>query len=516
MHINEPTSEFREQTSDGDFGFCDHLPFGIGVASVDTSRLVYVNQAMSALLGYTCQELRERTIQDITHPDDWQKDADAKSERLTGNADSIRFRKRFLKKDGTTLWVQVDTIPIRSAEQGRSLVIGVVIDITDQIIAEEKMALQGTILDQIRDMVTASDLEGNIIYANQAACDLLDRPKNDLLGTLMGIDGDARLPDGMTQPDLINTVITQGQWRGEIHVKTQEGHGLVLDVRIQQLFNLQGERNGYVSIGTDITQRNQIEQERIHTERKLSEARRLESLNAMAGGIAHDFNNLLTVIEGNAGFLEASAALTGEDRQFLSELLHASKQAARLSRSMLEYTGQGSHRRTRLDVHPLLRDCCRTFAGRLKPFAYPQLNLGPQLDDVWGDADQLKQLFDSLVINAVEAGDASTPPVCMTTFQCELTQEDLDRSAYPTPATPGTFVGIEIRDKGCGMSRHTMQRMFDPFFSTKFTGRGLGLAAAQGIVKSHAGLIWVESEERQGTTITVWLPALPRIHPPAH
>jgi len=245
----------------------------------------------------------------------------------------------------------------------------------------------------------------------------------------------------------------------------------------------------------------QVRHERRSLEEQIQQSQRLESLGLLAGGVAHDFNNLLTGILGNASLALDVLDPPEPARGMLESVIQASERAADLTRQLLAYAGKGRFFVRPVDISTLVREI-----GELMRTSIPKkvrflLDLADDLPPVEADATQIQQLVMNLVLNAGEAiGDGAGTVHVVT----RLETRSLNGASS---ASSGRHVCIEVRDTGCGMDEATRAQIFDPFFSTKFTGRGLGLAAALGIARSHQGKIDVESSPGAGSTFRVWLPA---------
>jgi signal transduction histidine kinase len=239
-------------------------------------------------------------------------------------------------------------------------------------------------------------------------------------------------------------------------------------------------------------------------EERLRHAQKLESIGILAGGVAHDFNNLLTVIMGNA-----SAALAERPTCKLSQaVVCAAERAADLVKQLLQFAGRGN-----LDVQVIdLTDLVSHLTGLLSAFVPKRvtlrLNLSKDLPNIEADPGGIEQILMNLIINAGEA----MPPnrdgqIEIATSSCEIPADMARQRSKAYDVAPGAFVCLEVRDNGAGMDEATLARIFEPFFSTKFTGRGLGLAAVHGIVRASKGFIDVHSSPGAGTISRVFLPA---------
>jgi two-component system cell cycle sensor histidine kinase/response regulator CckA len=246
----------------------------------------------------------------------------------------------------------------------------------------------------------------------------------------------------------------------------------------------------------DITERRQAETARQEMEQQVQHAQKLESLGVLAGGIAHDFNNLLVGVVGNASMLLDDLPLDSPLRSSIEEIELAGQQAAELTRQLLAYSGKGKIAIEPLDLSQLVSEMTQLLKTSISKKVTLRCELDRQLPLLRGDHGQLRQVVMNLVTNAAEAmGDAGGVVTLRTGVLPAATEND------------ATLVSLEVSDEGCGIDAETREKIFDPFFSTKFTGRGLGLAAVLGIVRSHDGTINVSSEPRRGSTFTVCFPA---------
>jgi signal transduction histidine kinase len=242
-------------------------------------------------------------------------------------------------------------------------------------------------------------------------------------------------------------------------------------------------------------------------ERRLLQAQRLESLALLAGGIAHQLNNLLVVILGNANLAAAGLETHDPLRQYLVEIESASQKAARLSRQMLAYSGRGGVVMRPVDLNEVVRSACLAFRDRVPDHVRLRMELSPGALRIAADETQIAQLIINLVANATEAIDSGGGDVILATAAVAAGSPDFER-AYTTPDLPaGRYMELVVGDTGEGVPPSAAERLFEPFFSTRLTGRGLGLPAALGIVRGHGGAIAVESAPGQGTRVRVLLPA---------
>jgi CheY-like chemotaxis protein len=237
----------------------------------------------------------------------------------------------------------------------------------------------------------------------------------------------------------------------------------------------------------------------------------------LAGGIAHDFNNLLTAILGGASTALLGLALESPARRDVENVLLAARRAADLTRQMLAYSGKGHFEIKPLDLSALVREIATLLETTISKKVQLRLELGGGLPSVQADVAQMQQVIMNLVINGAEAIGDQRGTVLVTTGLQEIDEaygQTLVVSAGEL--APGPYVFIEVHDTGSGMDEATREKIFDPFFSTKFTGRGLGLAAVLGIVRAHKGAIKVYSTPGRGSTFKVFLPATAaRAHAPA-
>ncbi len=297
-------------------------------------------------------------------------------------------------------------------------------------------------------------------------------------------------------------------WRGEDLVNQEwrivRRDGAVRDVLVST--RILGEDRQLLMAVRDVTAKRRAEDERWAVERRLREAERLESLGVMAGGIAHDFNNLLQAI---LGYTELAAATISENTPAaaaLDEVRRAGLRAADLTRQMLAYAGRTRFVPQRVDLSRVVVRARSLLAASLASNHRLELDVADDLPSVDADPAQLRQVLINLVANAAEALSDHGGQVILRTGVRVCDAEYLAR-CYPADAlVPGKYAWIEVEDDGCGMSVAVQARVFDPFFSTKFTGRGLGLAAVLGIVRSHRGALAVTSQPQRGTTIRVLLP----------
>jgi PAS domain S-box-containing protein len=247
------------------------------------------------------------------------------------------------------------------------------------------------------------------------------------------------------------------------------------------------------------------EAERRALEVRVERAQRLESLGVLAGGIAHDFNNILTGILGNADFLRDRLADTDE-RDAAQAIATAAQRAAALTRQMLAYAGQRDlGRRDPVDIGELVRELRTLLDATLSKKAELELDIEPG-SVALGDRATLSQVLMNLLTNASDALGGEPGEIAVRARPVREPDARWE-AALGAPVRPGSWVLIEVRDTGIGMDEATRGRVFEPFFSTKEKGHGLGLAACLGIVQAHGGAVLVESAPARGSCFSVLLPA---------
>lgn len=231
---------------------------------------------------------------------------------------------------------------------------------------------------------------------------------------------------------------------------------------------------------------------------------RLESLSTLAGGVSHEFNNLLTVISGNVELLQDDHN-TPEDQQKLFAIATASRRCGDICSKMLAYSGKGHFVLEEFDLGYFIENSSLTVPDNCDLHLQIQKNLAP----IMASQQQVKQLLQTLTDNAAEAieGDnKESGTITVSVMQQEFTKADLAEMAFESNASPGNYVVLEVRDNGTGMDESVMKRVFDPYYSTKFTGRGLGMAAAQGIVRGHDAALFISSTLGKGSSVRIAFP----------
>ncbi len=247
-----------------------------------------------------------------------------------------------------------------------------------------------------------------------------------------------------------------------------------------------------------------IERHRLHT--KLIENQKLESLASLAGGIAHDFNNLLTVILGRAELARAEGTPVCVMKEAFTQIRDAGDRAAELCKQLLAYSGKGNCVQLLYDLSVVVEE----MSPFLQQSVAGDVQLKHQLENsmplIRADITQLRQLVRNLVQNAAEAIGSKQGIITIGTRLIHADDNYLGKTLWGLGLAEGDYVCLEVSDTGCGIDSAIRTRIFDPFFSTKYFGRGLGLSAVQGIVRACHGALQVVSERGKGSTFTILFP----------
>jgi PAS domain S-box-containing protein len=260
----------------------------------------------------------------------------------------------------------------------------------------------------------------------------------------------------------------------------------------------------------NVTAHKRAEAERERLRHQLFEARKLESLGLLAGGIAHDFNNLLGAILGNAYLVLESLEADHVERPAIGEIKSAAERGALLTRQLLSYAGRAPAERVPVDLSEQTREVAELLRRVLRPEVALRFELADSLPAVEVDPGQLQQVVMNLLRNAADALGGAGGTITVRTSLARLERPELARLVAGAGLEPGIYVRLDIADDGCGMDSETRERLFDPFFTSKDSGHGLGLPVALGVVRAHGGGIALESEPGTGTVFRVYLPASSR------
>jgi PAS domain S-box-containing protein len=358
------------------------------------------------------------------------------------------------------------------------------------------------LLESTGEGVFGQDSQGRCVFVNRAALEMLRCSREDLLGRDLHAAIHHTKPDGSPYPPEdcpIRAVLRTGEPRRGRDEAFSRGDGTSFPIEFSaHPIRRDGRGEGVVVTFTDIT-------ERKRTEENLLQSAKLEGLGVLAGGIAHDFNNILTGILGNTSLALESLPKADPNRSLLGEVVTAAERAADLTRQMLAFAGKGQFVIEPVDLSKAIQDIGELLGATLPKPARLKLALASQLLPVEADSRQIQQLIFNLVINAGEAIGENAGTVTIETGVRELPEGAPGEPPFGRIA-PGRYVYASVHDTGAGMTEQTRARIFDPFFSTKFTGRGLGLAAAMGIARAHHGAIRVESAPGKGSRFEVLLP----------
>jgi PAS domain S-box-containing protein len=339
--------------------------------------------------------------------------------------------------------------------------------------------------DSISDAVSLVDAEGTVLRCNRAMSELVGRPVEDAVGRRCWelVHKTSERIDGCP---VVRMKISR---KKESLILPMEGR--ILEVSVDPILDARGDVAGAVHIVTDITEKRRMEDEVLR-------ARKLESVGILAGGIAHDFNNLLAVIWGNVSLAKISLSPGTPGYQNLEQAEKGAGRARDLSQQLLTFSSGGAPVRKSADIAGLLRDV----AGSVLRGSAVKSDLDLP-HDLWPaeiDEAQIRQVFRHLLLNALQAmPGGGKVRVGAENVRVQAT-EDL-------PLPPGRYVKIAVEDDGTGIPGENLSKIFDPYFTTREQGNGLGLAVVYSIVTKHEGFIRVESEPGRGAVFTVFLPA---------
>jgi PAS domain S-box-containing protein len=380
---------------------------------------------------------------------------------------------------------------------------------TEAELRESRRQLE-SLLGQLPGMAyrLANDGVFSALYISHGCTTLTGHTPHDLTTRLIRYD-DLVLPEDNNQSWAAITGCLADHRAYEVEYRLRHKNGQikwVLD-RGQGVYDQDGRLLFIEGLAIDITQAKQAEKEKLIIERKLLEGQKLESLGVLAGGIAHDFNNILTGIVGNASLMSLDLPAQSPLLHNVHQIEVSAQRAAELCQQMLAYAGKGQFLIRPINLEDLIRSTLPLLEHSISKRAILRFQFKFGLPSVNADVTQIRQIIMNLVVNASDAIGNNDGVITLSTGLMAVGDPRLRQAVLVPDSSAPALVFLQVNDTGAGMSADVLRKIFEPFYTTKFTGRGLGLAAVLGIVRSHHGGLIVESMPGQGTTFTLLLPA---------
>ncbi|MDP8243679.1 MAG: PAS domain S-box protein [Candidatus Hinthialibacter antarcticus] len=536
-----------------------------GVALVNAQgQFIKVNRQMATMLGRQPEDLVKLNHEDIALHSDWKHNRSMFRRLQEGEIPSFRTEQRYHHRDGGIFWGDLSVTPIPASNGNGVAFVEMVVDISDRKRNEYELKWESSlnaslarlskamisqnvpihtlahrVLDEAKlltggefgfvaeiDPVTRSLISYTLTeMMEDGSCELNDENQRIVFpigpegrySSLWGHALNSRRPfytnDATTHED------SQGLPDGHVEFKTFLAAPVLFGDELCGLIALAHRSRDFAPKHLEAAVRlaelyalalkqQREEKDRRRLEEQLRQTQKMESLGVLAEGVAHDFNNLLMVILGNTEMMMLSTETGSSEEESLQLIQSAALKGADLTKQMMAYSGGLALATQPIDFNHLVREITTIIEATVGNKIRVALSLHNDLPIIQGDKGKLRQAVMNLINNAAEAIGEETGNINIRTGVCELKPDDyIENFIEPyTPDAPGVF--IEISDDGCGIEDDAFEKLFDPFYSTKFVGRGLGLAALMGIVKLHQGAIQLTSKPEHGAAFRLVFPVL--------
>jgi len=488
-----------------------HIPDGVVTIDGD-GHVLSINPAAQVIFDRPVEELLGRNILDDLYPPARATREDVTSLATTGlKALTETIRECVGKaRDGRLFPIELEVCPFdidymlfmreRSMydidKHGNFLIF--LRDLTVRKRAEGEMRLLAAVVNQANDAILITDPSGTIEYVNNAFYRITQFMREEVIGKKPSIlksgEYDARYYERMWVDLLAGKV-----WKDVFVNRRKDGSTYHAEQTIAPIFDGYGNISHLVSIQRDISRERDLQSQMEHLQR-------LESLGVLSSGIAHDFNNILAAVMGNAELLGMDMPADSEGLQSIEAIMSATKRGAGLCRELMTYAGKGKRDIDWINLESMLEELKHMLQVTIPQHIEMRFSLDDDLPHVRADIMQLEQVMMNLLINAREAIGSKQGKIEVSGRRVIVEREWFDSAYYDKLPERLEFVELCVRDNGCGMDDEVKGRVFDPFYTTKFTGRGLGMSAVLGIIQSHQGAIRCDSQPGVGTVFTVMLP----------
>ena len=362
--------------------------------------------------------------------------------------------------------------------------------------ADQRIREQAQLLDKARDAIIAYDMDGRVVYWNKSA----ERITGWSADEMEGERARDRLYPSEEQDTLrecYQTIMQEGEWTGELRQRTRDDDEIIVESRWTLVRDSSGNPKSILVINTDITERKRLESQFLRSQR-------MESIGRLVGGIAHDLGNLLVPILLGVKVLRRRESGDERVRQTLSMIEKSAERGSNMVEQVLAFARGVEGERVALQAGAIVEEVEKIVTETFPDDITMEVNIPEDLARIIGDATQVQQVLMNLSVNARDAMPDGGR-IEISAREIEVTDDEARRLI---DAEAGNYVCIEVSDTGTGIPDDVIDKIFEPFFSTKpeGDGTGLGLSTASSIVKSHDGFLDVQSERGKGTTFRVYLP----------
>jgi two-component system, cell cycle sensor histidine kinase and response regulator CckA len=477
-------------------------------------RFTYVSPSVTRMYGAGPEEVMDKTLEQILPPDSLQRVytalAEGMSRDASGTAAPDRIRVMELegrKNDGSTVWVESSMSFLRDENQKPIGIVGASRDVTDRRRAEEALRHEHMMLARTEGIAHVGSWEWDVATDTVSWSDELFRifQRDPREGAPSFAEHSALYhPDDMGRMrQAVEACVAEGvPYELELRAIRKDGETRVCVGRGFAEMAPGGRAVRLFGLLQDITERKRADEERAAIEVQNRQLQKAESLGRMAGAIAHHFNNKLGAVMGNLEMAMGELPQASGPVESMREAMKAARGAADVSGQMLTYLGQKPGRRNTLDLCEVCRRTLPMLQAAMPGSVVMETDLPSSGSAIHANANQMEQVITNLVANAWEAIGDSGGAIHLA-VETVSAPEIPSTHRFPVDWRPGgeAYASFEVRDTGPGIPEGDIEKLFDPFYSTKFTGRGLGLAVVLGIVRAHGGCIVVESGNRAGTIL---------------